>query len=70
MGIEEKDCQMFDTGQFNEIMRAYLVLAMRDAKVPADMAGDVLEWLQVNLDEKPAQVALEQYRMVCNKCTG
>ncbi len=43
MGIVEKDCQMFDTGQFNEIMRAYLVLAMRDAKVPADMAGDVLE---------------------------
>ncbi|MBE6101696.1 MAG: hypothetical protein E7200_06300 [Selenomonas ruminantium] len=66
MTSEEKDCETFDTGRFNEIMRAYLVLAMRDAKVPAKMAGDVLEWLQVNLDEKPAQIALAQYRKVCN----
>ena len=62
MTSEEKDCETFDTGRFNEIMRAYLVLAMRDAKVPAKMAGDVLGWLQVNLDEKPAQIALAQYR--------
>ena len=67
MTTEEKSCQLFDSGQFNEIMRAYLVLAMREAQVPPKMAGDVLEWLQVNLDDSSAQMALTKYREVCNR---
>lgn len=59
---EQQDCQLFNTGRFNDIVYAYFVMAARQAKLPNDSAVDLLEALQDSLNNISAEEALERFR--------
>lgn len=60
--IEKDSCQLFNTGRFNDIVLAYMMLSMKAADVPSDKAGEILNSLHSALDEMTAEQALERYR--------
>ena len=59
---EQQDCQLFNTGRFNDIVYAYFVMAAREAKLPNESAVDLLETLQDSLNNISAEEALERFR--------
>lgn len=59
---EENACQMFDTGQFNKISRAYLILAMYNLQVPEYQAQELLAEVGGLMDVMPAEEALKLIR--------
>lgn len=59
---EQQDCQLFNTGRFNDIVYAYFVMAARKAKLPNESAVDLLEALQDFLNNISAEEALERFR--------
>lgn len=61
--IEHDSCQLFNTGRFNDIVLAYLVVAMRTTGTPQDEAMKLLDTLGHSLDEMTAEQALERYRV-------
>lgn len=60
--IEQDNCQLFNTGRFNDIVLAYLVVAMRTADTPHSEAMKLLDTFNHTLDEMTAEEALERYR--------
>ena len=60
--IEHNNCQLFNTGRFNDIVLAYLVLAMRASKTPQDEAMKIIDTLGHAFDEITAEEALARYR--------
>lgn len=59
---EDNNCQLFDTGRFNDIAYAYVVCAMREAGTPLSEAGKLLEKLGHCFDELTAEQALARFR--------
>lgn len=55
-------CHKFNTGEFNDIVYAYVMVAMKDADVPYGKAGEVLDSLHYAFDNMTAEEALERYR--------
>ena len=41
--VEQDSCQLFNTGRFNDIVLAYLIIAMRTADTPQDEAMKLLD---------------------------
>ena len=60
--IEKKNCQWFDTGRFNDITLAYLILVLRATETPTEQAKTIVEAWGQALDEITAEEALERYR--------
>ena len=59
---EQNSCQLFNTGRFNDIVLAYVVLSMRSAGTASDEAMKLLDYLGKSLDDMTAERALEHYR--------
>ena len=55
-------CHKFNTGEFNDIVYAYVMEAMKDADVPSDKAGEILDSLHYAFDNMTAEQALARYR--------
>lgn len=62
--VEHNNCQLFDTGCFNDIVLAYVVLSMKTAGTASDEAMKILGALSHSLDDMTAEQALERYRGV------
>ena len=62
MNEEIRACQQFDSGQFNEICRAYLIIAMLNMEVPQDMAMHILCEMGDLMDTITAEEALKVVR--------
>lgn len=60
--VEQNSCQLFNTGRFNDIVLAYVVLSMRSAGTASDEAMKILDYLEKSLDNMSAEKALERYR--------
>lgn len=60
--VEQDSCQLFNTSRFNDIVLAYLIIAMRTADTPQDEAMKLLDTFNHTLDEMTAEQALERYR--------
>ncbi len=60
--VEQNSCQLFNTGRFNDIVLAYVVLSMRSAGTASDEAMKILDYLEKSLDDMSAEKALERYR--------
>ena len=60
--IEHDNCQLFDTGRFNDIVLAYVILAMRASKTPQDEAMKLIDTLGHAFDDMTAEQALARYR--------
>lgn len=61
--LEEKDsCQLFNTGRFNDIVLAYMMLSLKAAEVPEKKAIEVLDMMYHAFDEMTAEEALTRYR--------
>ncbi len=60
--IEHDNCQLFDTGRFNDIVLAYLVLSMKAADTPPEDAMKLLDTIGHAFDEMTAEEALSRYR--------
>ncbi len=60
--VEQDSCQLFNTGRFNDILLAYLVVAMRTADTPHGEAMKLLDTFNHTLDEMTAEQVLERYR--------
>lgn len=60
--VEQDSCQLFNTSRFNDIVLAYLIIAMRTADTPQDEAMKLLDTFGHTLDEITAEQALERYR--------
>ncbi|BAL85141.1 hypothetical protein SELR_pSRC300680 (plasmid) [Selenomonas ruminantium subsp. lactilytica TAM6421] len=59
---EYNSCQLFDTGRFNDIVLAYIVLAMKNTGMASDEAMKLLGSLENSFDELTATQALQLYR--------
>ena len=59
---EYNSCQLFDSGRFNDIVLAYVILSMRKAGTATDEAMKLLGSLEASFDELTAQQALQLYR--------
>ncbi|SFB10257.1 hypothetical protein [Selenomonas ruminantium] len=64
--IEQNSCQLFNTGRFNDIVLAYVILSMRNARTPQDEALKLIDALGHNLDSMTAEQALQHYRAGIN----
>lgn len=62
MDYEKEICRKFDTGQFNDIAIAYLILALQAADISTDQAKTVLNMYGHLLDDKKAEEVLWLYR--------
>lgn len=62
MNSEKTACKLYDTGQFNKISRAYLILAMYNLQVPQILAGILLAEVEELMDVMPAEEALKLIR--------
>lgn len=62
--IEQESCRLFDTGRFNDIVLAYVVLSMQYAGTAREEALKLLDALGQGMDEMTAEQALERYRGV------
>lgn len=60
--IEKANCQLFDTGRFNDITLAYLILALQATETPTEQAKNIVEAWGQALDGITAEQALERYR--------
>lgn len=60
--VEQNSCQLFNTGRFNDIVLAYVVLSMRSAGTASDEAMKILDYLEKSLDNMSAEKAVERYR--------
>jgi hypothetical protein len=59
---EQQDCQLFNTGRFNDIVYAYFVMAARQAKIPNEAVVPLLAALEDVLHSMPAEEALQRFR--------
>jgi hypothetical protein len=59
---EQQDCQLFNTGRFNDIVYAYFVMAARQAKTPNEAVVPLLAALEDVLHTMSAEEALERFR--------
>ena len=59
---EQQDCQLFNTGRFNDIVYAYFVMAARQAKQPNDNVVPLLAALKDVLNNMSAEEALQRFR--------
>ena len=55
-------CHKFNTGEFNDIVYAYVMEAMKAAEVPEKKAIEVLDMMYHAFDEMTAEEALTRYR--------
>lgn len=62
MNSEKTACKLYDTGQFNKISRAYLILAMYNLQVPEYQAQELLAEVGGLMDVMPAEEALKLIR--------
>ncbi|BAL84745.1 hypothetical protein SELR_pSRC400940 (plasmid) [Selenomonas ruminantium subsp. lactilytica TAM6421] len=60
--IEKENCRLFDSGRFNDIVLAYLVLSMKAANTPHKDAMELLDTMGHAFDEMTAEEALNRYR--------
>ena len=60
--VEQDSCQLFNTGRFNDIVLAYLIVSMRTADTPHSEAMKLLDTMGHAFDEITAEQALERYR--------
>lgn len=60
--VEQNSCQLFNTGRFNDIVLAYLIVSMRAAGTPQDEAMKLLDTMSHAFDGMTAEQALERYR--------
>lgn len=60
--VEQDSCQLFNTGRFNDIVLAYLIVSMRKSGTPQDEAMKLLDTLSHTFDDITAEQALERYR--------
>ena len=60
--VEQDSCQLFNTGRFNDIVLAYLIVSMRKSGTPQDEAMKLLDTMSHAFDELTAEQALERYR--------
>ena len=61
--LEEKDsCRLFDSGRFNDIALAYMMLSLKAAEVPEKKATEALAMMYHAFDELHAEEALTRYR--------
>ena len=63
---EQDSCQLFNTGRFNDIVLAYVILAMRTAGTPQDEAMKLLDTIDKAFDNMTAEQALQHYRAGIN----
>ena len=61
--IEKENCRLFDSGRFNDIVLAYLVLTMKAADTPHKDAMAILDTLGHAFDEMSAEEALNKCRL-------
>ena len=54
---EQQDCQLFNTGRFNDIVYAYFVMAARQAKLPNENVVPLLAAFNMSAEE-----ALQRFR--------
>lgn len=47
--IEKENCRLFDSGRFNDIVLAYLVLSMKATEVPEKKAMEMLDMMIMSL---------------------
>ncbi len=59
---QRKACDEFDKGRFNDILYAYVVLALHEAGIGREDAEDVMDCLGGNLDYYPADLAMLKHR--------
>lgn len=59
---EQQDCQLFNTGRFNDIVYAYFVMAARQAKLPNENVVPLLAALEDVLSNMSAEEALQRFR--------
>ena len=57
-------CESFDSGQYNDIMLAYLLEAMKQVKVPDEMGKNILMTVHQLLDDTTAQEILRKHYRV------
>jgi len=55
---EQQDCQLFNTGRFNDIVYAYFVMAVRQAKLPKENMVPLLAALEDVLNSNTASFVL------------
>jgi len=55
---EQQDCQLFNTGRFNDIVYAYFVMAARQAKLPKENMVPLLAALEDVLNSNTASFVL------------
>ena len=60
--IEKENCRLFDSGRFNDIVLAYLIVSMIKSGTPQDEAMKLLDTMGHAFDELTAEQALERYR--------
>ena len=59
---EQQDCQLFNTGRFNDIVYAYFVMAARQAQLPNENVVPLLTALEDVLNNMSAEEALQRFR--------
>lgn len=60
--IEEKNCEVFDSGMFNHIAIGYAVIDMKEANLPAQKIKEVEAIMHSNYDFISARDALKHYK--------
>lgn len=60
--VEQESCRLFDTGRFNDVVMAYVILSMKAAGTAQEAAMNILDTLGHAFDEMSATEALERYR--------
>ena len=60
--IERESCKLFNTGRFNDVVLAYVVLSLNAAGTAQDAAMNILDTLYHSFDRFTAEEALTRYR--------
>lgn len=55
-------CRMVDSSAFNDIIRAFVKMAVTNAEIDEDSKGKVISQLRWIFDEKQAREVLDEYK--------